>query len=65
MEKIGVGGYGSVYSVKRKLDGKLFALKVIKNVEEIDMEVIINEASLNAYLESDELIKCVDLYHNV
>ena len=65
IEKIGEGSYGSVYSVKRKLDGKIFALKVIKDVQETDMEVIINEASLNAYLMSDELIKCIDLYHNV
>ena len=32
VEKIGEGGYGAVYRVKRKADGRLFALKVLKEV---------------------------------
>jgi len=37
-------------------------MKVIEGVRGSDLEMVINEASLISFLNSDELIKCIDLY---
>ena len=52
-----------VFKAQRLIDGKIFACKVVKNVREQELSMVINEASLIAFLDSDELIKCSDLYH--
>lgn len=49
--------------MRRRRDGELFAMKVVAGVEEEEKQLVINEASLIAFLDSDELIKCVDLYY--
>ena len=38
-------------------------MKVVENVQEEEKQLVINEASLIAFLDSNELIKCVDLYY--
>ena len=37
-------------------------MKCVKNATASDKRLLINEASLISHLQSDELIKCVDLY---
>ena len=54
---------GKVYLALRKADNKKFALKVIEKTSSNERQMIINDSSLIAYLDSDELIKCVDLYY--
>ena len=49
--------------MKRRLDGKIFAVKTVKEMQENDLDMVRNEASLNAYLHCDELIKCIEMYH--
>ncbi|EGC30773.1 hypothetical protein DICPUDRAFT_9913, partial [Dictyostelium purpureum] len=71
LEKVGKGGYGSVYRVKNKLDGEYYALKKIpfKNTTKIFLEKVLREvktlASLNhrnivryhsAWLETEEIV---------
>ena len=63
MDAIGQGGFGEVFKVKRKVDGKYFAMKYVKEVENAEKQAVINEASLIAHLNSEEMIKCVDLYY--
>ena len=46
----------------RKSDGKIFAMKEVKDVYKNEKTLMINEASLIAFLDSEEMIKCVDLY---
>ena len=53
---------GQVYLAIRKADNKKFAMKVIEGLSNNERQMIINDSSLIAYLDSDELIKCVDLY---
>ena len=36
IKSIGQGGFGTVYQVKRKSDGKLFAMKHLKDVTETE-----------------------------
>ena len=50
--------------MRRRRDGELFAMKVVAGVQEEEKQLGINEASLIAFLDSDELIKCVDLYYH-
>ena len=49
--------------MKRKSDEVIFSMKLMKNCEQRDMGLMINEASLIAYLQCDELIKVEDMYH--
>ena len=44
------------------MDGKLFALKYVSGATANEKQAVINEASLIAFLDSEEIIKCVDLY---
>ena len=48
--------------MRRLSDDGLYAMKVIEGVRGSDLEMVINEASLISFLNSDELIKCIDLY---
>ena len=38
-------------------------MKLLKDAQEDEKKLIINEASLIAFLDSNELIKCVDLFY--
>ena len=62
MEEVGCGGFGKIYKIRRRSDDALFAMKVVENVQYAEKQLVINEASLIAFLNSDEMIKCVDLY---
>ena len=42
--------------MRRRSDLKFFTMKLIKKFEQHDMAVVVNEASLIAYLQCDELI---------
>jgi len=61
-EEIGKGAFGKVYLVERRSDNKHFALKYVEGATSAEKQAVINEASLIAFLDSDEIIKCVDLY---
>lgn len=63
LDKLDKGSYGEVYKMKRRSDNKIFAMKQIRNVDAENLALTITEASLQAYLGGDELVKCVDLYY--
>ena len=61
IESIGQGGFGEVFKMEHltegKPDGKFYAMKHIKEAgSEAEMQAVINEASLIAYLNSREMI---------
>lgn len=62
LEVVGQGAFGEVFKVRRIADGKLFALKYVNGATNAEKQAVINEASLIAFLDSEEIIKCVDLY---
>lgn len=51
-----------MFKVQRIADNKLFALKFVNGATRAEKQAVINEASLIAFLDSDEIIKCVDVY---
>ena len=63
LAKIDEGGQGEIYKVRGREDNIIYAMKRIKNMVEDDLEMVIQEASLISYLSSDELIKCIAVYH--
>ena len=48
---------------RRFVDGKVFAMKQIRDAEEVDLKKALKGANLLAHLASDEFIKCVDFYN--
>ena len=61
-ELVGEGGFGEVKKIQRKNDQKIFVLKDAFTTTKKERQVIINEASLIAFLDSDEMVKCIALY---
>lgn len=61
--KIDEGGFGEIFKVERISDGKIFAMKFIREISRSDMDLAIQEASIISYLQSDELIKYVDMFY--
>ena len=60
---IGKGACGEVFLVKQKADETaLFAMKCIDVACLSTKQTILNEASLIAYLDCDEIARCKDLY---
>jgi len=51
--EIGRGGFGVIFEVIRKSDGKLFALKFTSPSSEAERQSVINECSLIKFLECD------------
>ena len=56
LETVGIGGFGKVHKVRRLNDNKFFAMKVVKDVLEDEKQLVINEASLISFLNSDEMV---------
>ena len=52
-----------LFKVKRHSDDMVFAMKKIADVNQEELSQVVNEASLITSLNSDELIKCEDLYY--
>ena len=63
MSKIGEGGQAKVFKVRRRRDGLIAAMKKVINVQPREVQKVMQEASLIKCLNSNELIRCVDLYH--
>ena len=63
LSKIDEGGFGEIFKVKRLSDNKLFAMKFIRSITRSDMDLAIQEASIISYLQSDELIRYIDMYY--
>jgi serine/threonine protein kinase len=56
LEFLGEGGFAKVFKVKRRSDGKIIALKVLKS-EERTSEILINEVTAWLSLEHENIIK--------
>jgi serine/threonine protein kinase len=56
LEFLGEGGFAKVFKVKRRSDGKIIALKVLKS-EEKTSEILINEVTAWLSLEHENIIK--------
>jgi len=56
IEFLGEGGFAKVFKVKRRSDGKIIALKVLKS-EERTSEILINEVTAWLSLEHENIIK--------
>lgn len=58
-EKLGRGGYGSVYAVKHKLDGLMYAMKKIqfKNTSSQFMEKVLREVKTLALLNHPNVVR--------
>ena len=62
LKTVARGGFGEIFQVQRLTDKKIFALKYVLGVTAAERQLVINESSLIAFLDSNEIIKCVDLY---
>lgn len=62
LKTVARGGFGEIFQVQRLSDKKIFALKYVLGVTAAERQLVINESSLIAFLDSNEIIKCVDLY---
>ena len=58
MEKLGEGAYSSVHKVKRRNDGKIYALKKVRMVDLSDKEKenALNEVRILASIKSPNII---------
>ena len=63
ISKIGEGGQAKVFKVRRRRDGLIAAMKKVINVQPREVQKVMQEASLIKCLDSNEMIRCVDLYH--
>lgn len=61
-DKIGNGQQGKIFECERKADKKLFALKLVDQLDAEKMQDVINECSLMQFLSCDQLIQCGDIY---
>ena len=59
---IGFGGQSDVFKARRKSDGKMVALKPTDPMKEDERQCVINECSLNQYLQCEQLIKVFEVY---
>ena len=58
MEEIGSGGYGRVYRVQHKLDGKDYALKVVRTSSSPkEMEKILREVQVLSSIQSEHVVR--------
>eukprot|EP01083_Nonionella_stella_P286198 974069_1 len=65
--KLGVGGFATVRKCKRKSDGKLFAMKIIKKSEYKDGKQLLlleNEINIMRKLSHPNVIKLYDIFEN-
>lgn len=64
LNKIGEGTYSSVHSVKRKSDGKEYALKKVKmgNLKEKEKENALNEVRILASIDHPNIISYKDTF---
>jgi len=62
VDKLGRGGYGSVYAVKNKLDGLMYAMKKIqfKNTSSLLLEKVLREVKTLALLNHPNVVR----YHS-
>ena len=60
--KIGKGAFGTIFEVQRLSDDKHFALKFTMPKSRAERQTIINECSLMAYLDCDQLLRCEEVY---
>jgi eukaryotic translation initiation factor 2-alpha kinase 4 len=58
MEEIGSGGYGRVFRVQHKLDGKEYALKVVRTSSSSkEMEKILREVQVLSSIQSEHVVR--------
>lgn len=64
LEKIGEGAYSSVYRIKKKADGKIYALKKVKmlNLKEKEKENALNEVRILASIEHTNIVSYKDAF---
>lgn len=63
IERIGVGGFAKVFKVKRKVDGKILALKFVDPKTPAERESVLNEVGIMLMCkENDGVIKCYECF---
>ena len=63
-EKIGEGAYSSVHKIKKKSDGKIYALKKVRmhNLKDKEKENALNEVRILASIEHPNIISYKDAF---
>src|SRR5438128_2566655 len=62
IEEIGSGGYGTVYTAKRKKYPRVVVLKKFKNFDK-NLELFINEVSIHIHVILININYCIDYAH--
>ena len=66
LKRLGEGSFGSVYQVRRKSDGKIYAMKKVKmlSLSTKEKENALNEVRILASIKSENIISYKDAFYD-